>query len=529
MPKTATKRPNILLLMLDQLAPQSLPDYGHKLVQTPHISALAADGTVFDNFYCNSGLCGPSRASFMTGQANHRLGAYDNASEFKASIPTLAHYLRRAGYRTCLAGKMHFVGPDQLHGFEERVTTDMYPGDFGWTPTWDDPARVHWWFHNMLSVTEAGPYERTLEIDYDEEVAQRSARWLWDAGRGSDERPFMMCVSLMHPHDPYMAPKQLWDRYKDADIDMPTVPNVPHNQRDPFSARMWAMYDRDEYEVTDEHIRTARHGYYSMITYADELIGHVMQPLHKQGLADSTVVIVCADHGDMLGERGLWFKMVHYERSIRVPLIVKLPGESKARRVAQNASLIDLLPTLVDIASGGEMPDLAAPIEGTSLLPLVRGGVVKDWTDTVYGEYLAEGTTEPVFMIKRGSQKLITAKDDPVQLFDTAADPHELINLATDPAHAKTLAAMTAEAAKRWDSDAICADVVASQRARIMVQNALVTGRITPWDWEPRTDAAKVYNRNYGGELYDTDRRARVPYRPEPAKRSRRDWSQDVK
>ena len=116
-----------------------------------------------------------------------------------------------------------------------------------------------------------------------------------------------------------------------------------------------------------------------------------------------------------------------------------------------------------------------------------------------------------------------------MQLFDTAADPHELTNLAADPAHAKTLAKMTAEAAKRWDSDAIRADVIASQKARILVQEALVTGRITPWDWEPRTDAAKVYNRNYGGELYDTDRRARVPQRPEPAKRTRRNWSRDVK
>lgn len=525
----ATKRPNILLLMLDQLAPHSMADYGHKLVQTPHISALADGGTVFDNFYCNSALCGPSRVSFMTGQANHKLGAYDNAAEFKASIPTFAHYLRRAGYRTCLAGKMHFVGPDQLHGFEERVTTDMYPGDFGWTPTWEDPSKVHWWFHNMLSVTEAGPYERTLEIDYDEEVAQRAARWLWDAGRGTDDRPFMMCVSLMHPHDPYMAPKHLWDRYKDADIDMPVVPNIPVEKRDPFGARMWAMYDRDEYEVTADHIRTARHGYYSMITYADELIGQVMAPLKKQGLADNTIVIVCADHGDMLGERGLWFKMVFNERSVRVPLIVKLPGESKSRRVAQNASLIDILPTLLDMATDGKPPELAAPIEGASLMPLIRGEGAKGWTDTVYGEYLAEGTTEPVFMIKRGLLKLIVAKADPVQLYDTADDPNELTNLTADPAHAKALAAMTAEAAKRWDSDAIRADVVASQKARILVQDALVTGRIAPWDWEPRTDAAKVYNRNYGGELYDTDRRARVPQRPEPAKRTRRNWNRDVK
>jgi choline-sulfatase len=159
----------------------------------------------------------------------------------------------------------------------------------------------------------------------------------------------------------------------------------------------------------------------------------------------------------------------------------------------------------------------------------VRGETPATWSDTVFGEYLAEGTSQPVFMIKRGTLKLIVCNSDPVQLFDTAKDPHELTNLATDPAYAKTLAAMTTEACERWDSEAIRADVIASQHARLLVQDALVTGRITPWDWEPRTDASRIYNRNYGGELYDTDRRARVPYQPEPKKRTRRDWSRDVK
>ena len=525
------KQPNILLFMLDQLAPQSLPDYGHKLVQTPNISALADEGTVFDNFYCNSALCGPSRFSFMSGRRNSHIGAFDNATEFPAATPTFAHYLRNAGYRTCLAGKMHFVGPDQLHGFEDRVTTDIYPGDFGWTPTWDEPARVHWWFHNMLSVTEAGAYDRTLEIDYDEDVAYRASRWLWDHARGRDERPFMLTVSLMHPHDPYLAPRHLWGRYKDADIDMPAVPYIDPAKRDPFSARMWKMYDRDEYEVTQDHIRRARHGYYSMVTYADELIGRVLEPLERAGIADDTLIIVTADHGDMLGERGLWFKMVFFERSVRVPLIIKLPGETKARRVKKNASLIDMLPSLVDLATNGKPPEFVAPHDGTSFIPLARGEEAAKHPDTVFGEYLAEGTTEPVFMIKRGDLKFVSAKGDPVQLYDTAADPNELTNLAADPKHAKSLAALQAEAAKRWNSDDIRARVIASQKSRLMVQDALLRGRITPWDYEPRTDASKVYNRNYGGELYDTDRRARVPYQDEPpkTKRTRRDWSKDRK
>ena len=133
---SAAKQPNILFLMVDQLAAPTLPTYGHPIVKAPHISALAAQGVVFDSAYCNFPICAPSRFSLLSGRLPHAIEAYDNGSEFPASIPTMAHYLRQAGYRTTLCGKMHFVGPDQLHGYEERLTTDIYPADFAWTPDW---------------------------------------------------------------------------------------------------------------------------------------------------------------------------------------------------------------------------------------------------------------------------------------------------------------------------------------------------------------------------------------------------------
>ena len=133
---------NILLVMADQMAPAALPIHGHPLTRMPVLSGLAEQGVVFDSAYCNSPLCSPSRAAFMSGRLPSKTGAYDNAAEFRSDIPTFAHYLRRAGYRTILSGKMHFCGPDQLHGFEERLTTDIYPADFGWTPDWDQPAAI---------------------------------------------------------------------------------------------------------------------------------------------------------------------------------------------------------------------------------------------------------------------------------------------------------------------------------------------------------------------------------------------------
>src|SRR4051794_12423134 len=132
-------KPNLLIVVADQLAAPFLPAYGHPVVKTPNIDRLAREGVVFENMYSNSPLCAPARATFMSGLLSSSTGVYDNAAEFRSSIPTFAHYLRREGYRTCLSGKMHFVGPDQLHGFEERLTTDIYPADFGWTPDWSKP------------------------------------------------------------------------------------------------------------------------------------------------------------------------------------------------------------------------------------------------------------------------------------------------------------------------------------------------------------------------------------------------------
>jgi choline-sulfatase len=150
------KAPNILIVMADQMAPAFLPIYGHPLVRAPNMQALARDGVVFDSAYCASPLCAPSRASFMSGLLPSRTRVYDNAAEFAADIPTFAHALRLRGYRTILSGKMHFCGPDQLHGFEQRLTTDIYPADFNWTPDWDRPDHRPSWYHNMSSVRDAG-------------------------------------------------------------------------------------------------------------------------------------------------------------------------------------------------------------------------------------------------------------------------------------------------------------------------------------------------------------------------------------
>ena len=155
----------------------------------------------------------------MSGLLPSKVGGYDNAAEFSATIPTFAHYLRRLGYNTCLSGKMHFAGPDQLHGYEERLTTAICPADFGWPPNWAEPdAKVT--FQDMQNVLETGPCARSLQIDYDDETNYRAVQWLYDQAREPERRPFMLTVSFTSPHDPYVALPEFWDMYTDDEIDL---------------------------------------------------------------------------------------------------------------------------------------------------------------------------------------------------------------------------------------------------------------------------------------------------------------------
>ena len=170
-PNLSAIKPNILFIMADQMvAPMLKMHNPDSVIHTPNIDKLARNGVVFDSAYCNSPLCAPSRFSLVTGQLPSKIGAYDNASHLNADIPTFAHYLRREGYETTLAGKMHFVGPDQMHGYENRLTSDIYPGDFGWSVNWDKPDERQEWYHNMSSVLQAGPCVRSNQLDFDEEV-----------------------------------------------------------------------------------------------------------------------------------------------------------------------------------------------------------------------------------------------------------------------------------------------------------------------------------------------------------------------
>ncbi|QEY74576.1 choline-sulfatase [Pseudomonas denitrificans (nom. rej.)] len=499
------QRPNILFIMADQMAAPLLPFYdAQSPIKLPNLSRLAGEGVVFDSAYCNSPLCAPSRFTLVSGQLPTKIGAWDNAADFAADIPTYAHYLRRLGYRTALSGKMHFCGPDQLHGYEERLTSDIYPADYGWAVNWDEPGVRPSWYHNMSSVLQAGPCVRTNQLDFDEEVVFKARQYLYDHVREHPEQPFCLTVSMTHPHDPYTIPREYWDLYRDEDIPLPSV-QIAQDEQDPHSRRLLKVIDLWDQEMPEEKVRAARRAYFGACSYVDAQIGALLRTLEDCGLSDDTLIVFSGDHGDMLGERGLWYKMHWFEMAARVPLLVHAPKRFAAHRVSQSVSTVDLLPTLVELAGGQIEPGV--DLDGRSLLPHLQG---TGGHDEVIGEYTAEGTVSPLMMIRRGDFKFIYSEQDPCLLFDVANDPRELQNLMDSPAHANLVRDLLGEARARWDVPAITRQVLASQRRRRLVADALTHGTLKSWDHQPLVDASQQYMRNHI-DLDDLERRARYP------------------
>ena len=486
-------RPNILIFMVDQLNGTLFPDGPAEWLHVPNLRALADRSTRFQLAYTASPLCAPGRAAFMSGQLPSQNGVYDNAAEFRSDIPTYAHHLRRAGYHTCLSGKMHFVGPDQLHGFEERLTTDIYPADFGWTPDYRKPGeRIDWWYHNMGSVTGAGVAEITNQMEYDDEVAYHATRKVYDLARGKDDRPWCLTVSFTHPHDPYVARKRYWDLYADCDHLMPEVPAIPYEDHDPHAQRIFDANDWRNFDITEEDIRRSRRAYFANISYLDDKIGEVMEALRGTRAEDDTIILFVSDHGDMLGERGLWFKMNFYEGSARVPLMIAAPNMTPGL-VRDPVSTIDVCPTLCELA-GVSMEEVMPWTTGQSLVPMGQGAAR---AEPVAMEYAAEASYSPLIALRQGRWKYTNCAIDPEPLFDVETDPRELTNLAEVPEHAATLEEFRIQAAARWDLETFDAEVRASQARRWVVYEALRQGGYYPWDYQPLQKASERYMRNH--------------------------------
>lgn len=452
-------RPNLLFLFSDQHARRVAGCYGDAVAQTPNLDRLARDGVVFDNAYCPSPLCVPSRMSMLTGRHPFEQECWTNDDYLRSDAATWLHAAGAAGYRPVLAGRLHSMGPDQLHGYAQRMVGDHSP-NWGGVPRHDlgvlDKANDPW----RESLDRSGVGQSAYQVK-DAQTAAAACDFLRSLGserRAGRVDPFCLTVGLLLPHPPYVAWREDYERF-DGRVPPPAHPGppaIPH----PWEA--WWRENRGIASVDEAAMRRARTAYYGLVYRLDALIGDVLRCLDAEGLGDDTLIVYTTDHGDQLGERGLWWKHTLYEDSVRVPLILSWPERlPRGERRAQVADLLDVAATMIDAMGGPALPHS----HGRSLLPPAADARAS-WTDEIFSEHCTDvvpawtgGRAIQQRMVRSGDWKLIYTHGEAPQLFDLAADPDERDDLANDPTHAPVRERLAARVLEGWDPEQVAARI----------------------------------------------------------------------
>jgi choline-sulfatase len=436
--------PNILVLISDQHNPHVLGCTGDPLVRTPNLDRLASEGTLFEHCYCPSPLCVPSRMSFMTSRYPSHNEVWTNRCTLRSDIPTFAHGLGVAGYETILSGRMHFVGPDQRHGFERRIMGSLSPTYVG-SPFNALPRELLNATGQSREAVEVSGPGRTGYQYYDEMVAEATVSFLKEAGEQQRERSFCLTAGFVLPHCPFICPRDDFEYYLDR-VPLPEVPDGYYEGLHP-AVKAWRKNRRVE-DLTEDEIRRARAGYYGIVTHFDRQVGKVLDALEESGLADNTVVIYTSDHGEMAGENGMWWKSNFYEGAASVPLIVSWPGRiPEGQRLNQVVNLVDIGPTLLELAGSPPLPQ----VDGRSFAPLLLGGEA-DWRDETFSEHHADQGVPATRMIRRGPWKLVHYDGHRPQLFNLDDDPNEFHDLGEDPRYADLMRDLTECVLADWSA-----------------------------------------------------------------------------
>ena len=440
---------NVLLLMSDQHRRDCLGVEGNPNARTPSLDALARSGVRFGGAYCANPVCTPSRASLLTGLYTHHHQTWSNATPWPFEHKTAAHYFGRAGYMTALIGKMHFVDA-QTHGFDYRLDfndwfqalgpkTSLYAEELGRAnsgsgmPQIDDlwrdqgdPWKGARALDSRAGSVAVGGVSKIPEADHFESfVARETVRFLREHGK---KQPFFLISSCLKPHDPFMPAARFAAMFRAEDMKLPPTWGKVDLARAPREVRNAIERDAPTPELRDPAQARRRIAmYYANLAQMDDAMGKVLAALRELDLERDTVVIYTSDHGEMLGDHGLWNKFQFYEGSCGVPLIVRSPGVTEAAgRCPAPVSLVDLLPTVGEIC-GVPLPAL----DGSSLLPQLRS-VRQPRGRPVFSEYNLQ-TPRAKYMIRSGAFKYTFRVNDLAELYDLQSDPEEMNNLALDP------------------------------------------------------------------------------------------------
>lgn len=450
--------PNLLYLHSDQHSAAVLGCYGDPLVETPNLDALAAQGVVLDSCYCPSPICVPSRASMLSGRFPYENRVWTNDHQLDPSIPTFAHAMGAAGYRPALIGRMHALGPDQLHGYAERLVGDHGPNrpggrgvDHGQLQGTAGPARV--------SLELSGPGQSAYQV-HDEDVAASAVHWLDQLGvrkrAGVMDKPFSLSVGFMLPHQPFVARAADYRKYE-GKVGLPRL-RQPYDDTLHPHFRRWRQ-QCGIVEVSEAEILRARTAYWALCDRLDKLLGQILNALRDNDLDQDTLIVYMSDHGEQVGERDLWWKQTMYEESARVPAILSWPGKlPEGERCPRVASSLDLNATMIDALGGPPLP----LSRGRSLLPLLTGQST-DWEDVAFSEYC---TNDGCFhrMVREGDWKLTYYHGQPVQLFNLAEDPDEMHDRAGDPKCEEVRERLRTKVLDGWDPEWVKREIEDRQR-----------------------------------------------------------------
>lgn len=444
------RKKNLLILMADQHKPDCLGIAGHPVAKTPNLDALARTGLRFRSAYCTNPVCTPSRASILTGLYTHHHGALNNTKPWPFAHKTIANYFGAAGYMSALIGKMHFVDA-QTHGFDYRLDfndwyqflgpkTKLYADELSRAnsgsglPQIDDLWRDEgdpWKGHRELDDREGpvavGGISKMPESDHFESfVARESIRFLKNHAK---DQPFLLISSLLKPHDPFMPAKRFADMFRAEDMRLPDTWGKVNLNEVPAAVRRSIEHNAPTPELANTDAARRRIAYYyANLAQMDDRLGAVLQALRDLDLEQDTIVVYTSDHGEMLGEHGLWQKFQFYESSCGIPLIIRVPGVAPQNKVCgAPVSLVSLLATVAELCD----VSLPSTLDGASLVPQVRQPDLTT-TSPVFSEYDL-GNSRAKYMIRDGNLKYTFWTHDMPELYDLKTDPKEMRNLALLP------------------------------------------------------------------------------------------------
>jgi arylsulfatase len=420
----AQTRPNIVLIMADQMRADCVRAAGNPAIETPHLDRIARGGVLFRSAYSSTPTCTPARAALLTGMSpwNHGMLGYGAVAErYRVELPQL---LRDAGYYTLGIGKMHWRPQRALHGFHRTILDESGREE---TPGFRSDYRAWFWSEAPTANPDAAgidwngydakPYPLPERLHPTAWAGDTAVRFLREHPR---TQPFLLKVSMERPHSPYDPPKRWWDRYVGKTLPPAAVGAWAEKYRPPSGNGPDPWHG----DLGAEAVRRARHGYYGAIGFVDEQVGRILDALQERGQLENTLVLFTSDHGDMLGDHHLWRKSYAYEGSARIPMLMQWPARAEVRQtVAKPVELRDALPTFLD-AAGVAMPD---GIDGRSLLR--TSGAWREWIDLEHDvcyspanhwNALTDGRRKYIFHAQTGTE----------QFFDLERDPNELREVA---------------------------------------------------------------------------------------------------